>query len=224
MTRPRATRGGYALDEVVSALQKSIRRADEDQAMYWALELMESGYAQYMWKRLGVIAAEEVGLADGGWGVVLVDAALRLFERRVDSWSKGPYTHELLGMAILYLSRAPKSSEAGMAAYAVSAERKAGRWEDVPDYALDGHTARGREIAREQGLSPNQQTADWYRIHSFKKPIKRGNAWIRRCLEAAGVTDPQLLQELISEQYAAYSETEEGQHPPLTTEEEAEPC
>jgi replication-associated recombination protein RarA len=36
--------GGYLLGEVASALQKSIRRGDEDGALFWSTELDLSGY------------------------------------------------------------------------------------------------------------------------------------------------------------------------------------
>tara|TARA_R110000824_G_scaffold400242_1_gene607336 strand:- start:260 stop:856 length:597 start_codon:yes stop_codon:yes gene_type:complete len=50
---------GYALLDVASVLQKSIRRADAKLAGYFALELFHSGYQNYMWKRLLTISAED---------------------------------------------------------------------------------------------------------------------------------------------------------------------
>ena len=46
MTYKQTTKGGYALDEVVSALTKEIRRGNEDHSLFWSLELVESGYAR----------------------------------------------------------------------------------------------------------------------------------------------------------------------------------
>ena len=40
MSRPIWTANGYNLFDVISALQKAIRRAEEEEAMYWALELV----------------------------------------------------------------------------------------------------------------------------------------------------------------------------------------
>ena len=34
------TQNGYPLDEIISALQKDIRRGNEEQALYWVLELL----------------------------------------------------------------------------------------------------------------------------------------------------------------------------------------
>lgn len=52
------TQRGYDLYEVASALQKSIRRADVKLAGYMALELFPR-YAEYCWKRLLTISAED---------------------------------------------------------------------------------------------------------------------------------------------------------------------
>lgn len=56
---PTQTVRGYALDEVKSALQKAIRRGQEEAAMYWAKELVDSGRAEALWKRLQIIAVED---------------------------------------------------------------------------------------------------------------------------------------------------------------------
>jgi replication-associated recombination protein RarA len=58
----------YDDDVVVSALQKSIRRAKEEDAMYWALEICDGGNHKAgftrLCKRLNVIISEDIGLAD----------------------------------------------------------------------------------------------------------------------------------------------------------------
>jgi replication-associated recombination protein RarA len=41
------TLNGYDLFEVVSAFQKEIRRCNEEGAMYWGVELYESGFIPY---------------------------------------------------------------------------------------------------------------------------------------------------------------------------------
>ena len=40
-------------------MQKAIRRSDARLAGYWALELWESGFGQYVWRRLLTISAED---------------------------------------------------------------------------------------------------------------------------------------------------------------------
>ena len=60
------TRKGYDFFEVISALQKAIRRCEEENAVYWALELYKSGFSKALWSRLLVITSEDVGLAEHG--------------------------------------------------------------------------------------------------------------------------------------------------------------
>lgn len=56
---------GYAVDEVASEVQKCIRRGNEEQAIYWSFEMMESpnnSHYTNLWNRLKVIASEDVGM------------------------------------------------------------------------------------------------------------------------------------------------------------------
>ena len=59
MSGPPDTRRGYDAREVVSALQKAIRRSDLDAALYWGVELARSGYGNWLWARLRIIVAED---------------------------------------------------------------------------------------------------------------------------------------------------------------------
>ena len=57
------TARGYDPWEVTSALQKCVRRGDEQQATYWAAEL-ETFNDLMLWNRLKVIASEDIGPAN----------------------------------------------------------------------------------------------------------------------------------------------------------------
>src|SRR5512146_2559488 len=78
------TTRGYVLLEVASALQKAIRRSDVRLAGYWAIELFESGYREYLWRRLLTISAEDC------WGVITheVEALYRSWQM-IDRQQKG---------------------------------------------------------------------------------------------------------------------------------------
>jgi replication-associated recombination protein RarA len=140
------TPGGYLCGEVASALQKAIRRGNEREALFWASELELAGYGGYVWKRLRIIASEDVGLAD----TEAVIAVRALY----DNWLEAKKAkHEdamplFLAHAVLLLVRAAKS---GIAVHAVMAfwmgDRKAMGME-IPDHALDMHTVRGRRMGR----------------------------------------------------------------------------
>jgi replication-associated recombination protein RarA len=132
---------GYDFHEVLSALQKEIRRGNEYQAVYWATEL-ESFNATALWNRLRVIASEDIGIANP-MAPLVVDVLEKNYadalQRQNDSWKL------FLVNAVLYLARSPKSRIVDNLLIAVyNEERKL----EIPDYALDMHTYRGRKMGR----------------------------------------------------------------------------
>lgn len=146
------TVGGYPLDEVTSALQKCIRRGLEEEAMYWALEMAHSGFGQYLWRRLMVIATEDVGVADPQCLAVVV-AGWSITKETTKSFSSPPgMKTEPLGMVVLYMCRAPKCREGDDFQWYVSERRKRGWRIPIPDVALDEHTDRGRKLGRGQAF------------------------------------------------------------------------
>jgi replication-associated recombination protein RarA len=146
----RTTPNGHRCDEVASALQKSIRRGEERQALYFATELDLAGFPDYLWRRLRIIASEDVGLA-APEVAVQVRALSENFadQRKHNAKSKtGTRSGERLFIveAVLILARAPKSrivDSAVMVMYEGDRERL-----EVPDYAIDRHTKRGRQRGR----------------------------------------------------------------------------
>jgi replication-associated recombination protein RarA len=142
------TRNGHACGEVASALQKSIRRGDEREALYWASELDLAGYGNYCFKRLRIIASEDVGL-----GEPLVHVQVRcLYENWLEQRKpdKGDSLNAAVFLvhAVIVLARASKTRLVD-SALMVSYEGERARLE-IPDYALDPHTHRGRQLHRGQ--------------------------------------------------------------------------
>jgi replication-associated recombination protein RarA len=149
-----STAGGYPLDEVISALQKEIRRAQVAQAIFWAKELIRSGYSAYLWRRLFVIVSEDIGLADDqcpallqalyqNWLLVnkkAKDESITLEEQERSSL--------ILVHAVMRLAYSAKNREVADANTVIDMEYAQGQRLQVPDYALDGHTARGRAAGR----------------------------------------------------------------------------
>ena len=142
------TSKGYRLDEVVSALQKTIRRAEVDLAGYWGCELMDSGFIRYAWKRLMITSAEDVYDMVTNEILALHDCHLEM--------DYSPSGRPLLLKAIIILCRAKKSRDAdhlGVLVYErnmIDAEKlaesiKEFRGVEIPDYAVDCHTERGRK-------------------------------------------------------------------------------
>lgn len=140
------TKGGYLMMEVVSALQKDIRRGNEEQAMFWAHELIPS-FEGYLWRRLIVIVNEDIGLANLPLLVLVPTLRQNFFEMRRERGGNGA-AKLILANAILAMCRSPKSRLADEFHTVVEQDRRHGLKREMPDYALDKHTAAGRQMGR----------------------------------------------------------------------------
>jgi replication-associated recombination protein RarA len=151
----RPTRNGHDPLIIVSLLQKSLRRGETELAAWAANELLLGGYAQWMWRRIQITAAEDCA--------ALVHEELQAlqaadtFERKARS--KEP-TRVFAMKAIVLLSRAAKSRDADHLSNLVvdrigdtdpdllAALREAKADPEVPDWAFDVHTMQGRRMGR----------------------------------------------------------------------------
>ena len=137
---------GFELGEVTSALQKAIRRADEEGALTWAVEIDQSGFGAMLWSRLTTITSEDVGLA---WpeGPAVIEALYAAWKRMKASKSRHHPERLQVIHAVLLLCRAPKSRLVNDAVWATYGHEQP-LVDEIPDYALDSHTARGRAMGR----------------------------------------------------------------------------
>jgi replication-associated recombination protein RarA len=141
------TKNGYDVFEVMSALQKMVRRGKEAEAMYWAFEL-ESFNSVWLWKRLTIISTEDIGIADPSVQILINSLWVTYDRMKNMANGKTPESH-ILGMAILSLCRAKKNHEAMYLPMTVNWWRKYLGWKiDIPDVALDIHTRRGKKMGR----------------------------------------------------------------------------
>lgn len=115
------TANNYDFYEVASALQKEIRRGDEEAALFWALELA-GAYDTFLWRRLAIIASEDIGPADNTM-VGLIDV-LAVNYRDVQKASSRPQERIILAHAVIALCRAKKSRVADDLACLVSHQRE----------------------------------------------------------------------------------------------------
>ena len=142
---PPQTMKWYNLDEVISAIQKEIRRGNEYHAVYWALEL-ESFNNKTLWNRLKVIATEDVGLANPTIPLLIFVLEKNYF----DTYKRKTNLSKLfLIYAILLLSRSPKSRIVDDLLRTISSDiTDYNKRIEIPDYALDMHTFRGKKMGR----------------------------------------------------------------------------
>lgn len=139
------TVNGYEWAEVVSAIQKSIRRGWEEDAVYWASELDRSGYGQHCWKRLLIITTEDIGVADP-----YLPATIRaLYDNWLDfkkAKASGEPQKMFLVHAVILLARAKKSRTVDNATITAYLEQMPYR--EIPDVAKDKHTLAGARMGR----------------------------------------------------------------------------
>ncbi len=119
--------------DTISAFIKSLRGSDPDAALYWLAKMVYAGEdPRFIFRRMVILASEDVGLADPN-AVVVINACASAFDRV--GMPEGRYH---LAQAALYLATAPKSnSTMGFfdALAAVEREREA----EVPTHLKDAN-------------------------------------------------------------------------------------
>jgi len=142
------TVSGYLNSECTSAMQKCIRRGLEEEALFWATELDLAAYGAYVWKRLQIIASEDIGLADPNVCVQVRALYENWVEQRKNAQRerRNVTGRIFLVHAILICVRAKKSRMVDTALIAMYEGERPER--EVPDFALDMHTAKGRALHR----------------------------------------------------------------------------
>lgn len=171
------TKRGDRLDEVVSSFQKEIRRGNELMAKYWALELNQSGFWRYCFRRMQVIAGEDIGLANPE-AMILVSSTYSslLLQDKVKKIIE--VDNNIIGFVVMYLARSPKSRHVDYLGGVILKRNEQGWKPEIPEYAIDEHTERGREA----GKDDNEFFRDGSRIKN-KKHIPGEDKVKKECLE-----------------------------------------
>lgn len=142
------TENGYVFFEASSTLQKAIRRGDEETAMFFMVELFNSGYEEYIWKRYKIIVSEDIGLAQPTLPATI--AALYSFFAEAKKDAKDTRPERIyLAHATVILANCKKSRYADYAMiYHWRTHKQNVSKFPIPDYALDQHTLRGKQMGR----------------------------------------------------------------------------
>ncbi len=135
-------------DEVISALQKSIRRGLEENAAMCAYEMVYTSpeLEHKLWDRLSIISVEDVGLGEP-LAPVLIQTLWKL-SRRFGRNEGDRYTFAIHAARYLATRQKDRSSDE-MHNWMRHAVEKEGVRPEIPDYALDMHTARGTAMGRD---------------------------------------------------------------------------
>jgi putative ATPase len=124
---------GDAHFDTISAFIKSLRGSDPDAALYWLARMVYAGEdPRFIFRRMLILASEDVGLADPQ-AVVVVSGCAQAFDRI--GLPEGQYP---LAQAALYLATAPKSNRVLGYFDALAAVEKE-REGEVPNPLKDGN-------------------------------------------------------------------------------------
>ena len=114
--------------DLISALQKSIRGSDVDAALYYLGRLLLIGDLDIIYRRLTVIAYEDIGLANPGIGPKII-AAIEACEMLGMPEARIP-----LSVVVTEMALSPKSNSAHLALDVAMADIEAGSTGDVPPW------------------------------------------------------------------------------------------
>jgi hypothetical protein len=158
------------IEVLKSALQKSVRRGQAEKAMYYADRLVRLNPFS-CWRRLRIIAVEDVGT---GAGVVAVEALYRHFvDQEGEGTDKGEISWDGRRAAVdaaRILAELPKDRRADefleLEASADAGNKMAKAYLDslatYDDWVFDKHTTKGRKMGRGEAywIDVSSQTTD----------------------------------------------------------------
>ncbi len=165
------TRNGIPGDEIISMLQKSIRRGLEHNALSAAYEMYITSpqFEDKLWRRLLAISVEDIGFGD-------VNAPQLVYTLN-NIRKEFPYTDGDRPMffvhAIRYMCKLPKERSSDNVKNMLIKDFSHGRTVEIPDYAYDLHTVKGRAMGRDEihflteasRVIPELEGEDIKRIH-----------------------------------------------------------
>jgi replication-associated recombination protein RarA len=139
---------GIAADELVSALQKSIRRGLVENAVLVAYEMFASGpeFEDQVWRRLQIISVEDVGLGRPDAPVIV--RTLDEFRRAAARESPDRLIYLVHAVRLLTISPKDRTSDE-MATWVRRVVDEGSASPEIVDDMLDMHTRRGQAMGRD---------------------------------------------------------------------------
>jgi putative ATPase len=172
-------RAGDQHYDTISAFIKSVRGSDPDAAIYWLARMIEAGEdPMFIARRLVILAAEDVGMADPQALPVAVAAqqAVHLVGM--------PEGRIPLAEATVYLAAAPKSNSSYKAIEAALSDVRKNRNEPVPLHLRNAVTGLMRDMRygegyryahdEEGGFAPMQNLPDSLKGRRYYRPGDQG--------------------------------------------------
>lgn len=120
---------------IISAFIKSVRGSDVNAALYYLARMIESGEdPRFIVRRLAILAAEDIGLANIN-AINVVSSLINIIE-----FIGMPEGRILLSEATIYLALSPKSNSAYIAIDEALKDIRDGNILEVPNYLKDSHS------------------------------------------------------------------------------------
>jgi len=137
---------GDAHYDTISAFIKSMRGSDPDATLYWLAKMIHAGEdPRFITRRMLILAAEDVGLADP-MALVLTSAAHQAAE--FVGW---PEARIPIAEAAIYLATAVKSNSAYLAIDAALTDVRSGRTLPIPKHLRDTHYKGSQRLGHGEG-------------------------------------------------------------------------
>lgn len=129
--------------DCISAFIKSMRGSDENAAVYYLARMLTAGEdVKFIARRMMILAAEDIGLADPLAIIVATNVAQAV--ERVGM----PEAQIILSEGVLYLARTKKSNKAVVAISNAMAEVEQSGNLPVPNHLRDSHYPGSKELGR----------------------------------------------------------------------------
>ena len=166
--------------DTISAFIKSVRGSDPDAAVYWLGRMIEAGEdPMFIARRLVILAAEDVGMADPQ-GLPIAVAA-----QQAVHFIGMPEGAIPLAEATVYLATAPKSNAAYVALNEAREDARSTRNEPVPMHLRNAPTRLMRDMGYGQGykyghdydggFAPMDNLPESLRDRRYYRPTDRGH-------------------------------------------------
>ncbi|WP_430592918.1 replication-associated recombination protein A [Humidisolicoccus flavus] len=166
--------------DVTSAFIKSVRGSDVDASLHWLARMIEAGEdPRFIARRIIILAAEDIGMADPN-GLVVATAAAQAVQMIGMPEGRIP-----LAEAVVYLATAPKSNASYAAINAAIADVRKGGIGRVPKHLRDAHYkgaaalghGKGYQYAHDSphGIATQQYLPDELATRTYYEPTTNGS-------------------------------------------------
>ncbi|MGL4524896.1 MAG: AAA family ATPase [Spirochaetia bacterium] len=168
--------GDYHYDNI-SAFIKSVRGSDPDAALYWLAQMVAAGEdPSFIWRRLLILASEDIGLADPH-AINVVVSCMDAFERM-----GFPEGHYPLAHATLYLATTEKSNSTMGFFDALKVVEKTGPRSEVPNHLCDKNRD-GQALGHGQGYHYPHAFRDHWVAQQYLPTALQGQVFYQPTLQ-----------------------------------------